>query len=264
MRETGTSSKYFLSVFSERKYTNWDRWVGSVVWQPGMNSNSWGCTGGLEGVCTVSCYLAATDKNGCLPLKEIDKKHFHPCCTRVHLEIKVHLKNFMRFCGISYYIQQYILIPYYHTLYSAQFLTNINIERNRITSFGQEETSCYASSRLWLHRGNKKLLVQCFFFFPLVFKSVHLSLLSCSPSPINYQWLCNSFLLSNHTLCPHASSWALWAALQPFCDTLFFSLQHTAVLPLALLEILATPHRYPAKKKGLFLLGCASFLYVSW
>uniref|UniRef100_A0A8C9FMZ5 Androgen-dependent TFPI-regulating protein n=1 Tax=Pavo cristatus TaxID=9049 RepID=A0A8C9FMZ5_PAVCR len=39
---------------------------------------------------------------------------------------------------------------------------------------------------------------------------------------------------------------------------------HTAVLPLALLEILATPHRYPAKKKGLFLLGCASFLYVSW
>uniref|UniRef100_A0A8C9L7N8 Androgen-dependent TFPI-regulating protein n=1 Tax=Pavo cristatus TaxID=9049 RepID=A0A8C9L7N8_PAVCR len=38
---------------------------------------------------------------------------------------------------------------------------------------------------------------------------------------------------------------------------------HTAVLPLALLEILATPHRYPAKKKGLFLLGCASFLYVS-
>lgn len=83
-----------------------------------------------------------------------------------------------------------------------------------------------------------------------------------------FQWLlgeslCNSFVLLYHTLCPHASSQASWAALQPLWRTLF-SPQHTAVLPLALLEILATPHRYPAKKKGLFLLGCASFLYVSW
>ncbi|NXQ89923.1 ADTRP protein, partial [Nyctibius grandis] len=39
---------------------------------------------------------------------------------------------------------------------------------------------------------------------------------------------------------------------------------HTAVLPFALLEILATPHRYPAKKKGLILLGFVAFLYISW
>ncbi|XP_010571519.1 androgen-dependent TFPI-regulating protein isoform X1 [Haliaeetus albicilla] len=39
---------------------------------------------------------------------------------------------------------------------------------------------------------------------------------------------------------------------------------HTAVLPLAVLEILATPHRYPAKKKGLILLGFVTFLYISW
>ncbi|NXT20107.1 ADTRP protein, partial [Syrrhaptes paradoxus] len=39
---------------------------------------------------------------------------------------------------------------------------------------------------------------------------------------------------------------------------------HTAVLPFAVLEIFATPHRYPAKKKGLILLGFAAFLYISW
>ncbi|NWW92679.1 ADTRP protein, partial [Rhynochetos jubatus] len=39
---------------------------------------------------------------------------------------------------------------------------------------------------------------------------------------------------------------------------------HTAVLPFAVLEILATPHRYPAKKKGLVLLGFVAFLYISW
>ncbi|KAL9870259.1 androgen-dependent TFPI-regulating protein isoform 2-T2 [Geothlypis trichas] len=39
---------------------------------------------------------------------------------------------------------------------------------------------------------------------------------------------------------------------------------HTAVLPFALLEILALPHRYPAKKKGLILLGFVAFLYISW
>ncbi|XP_062424032.1 androgen-dependent TFPI-regulating protein [Rhea pennata] len=39
---------------------------------------------------------------------------------------------------------------------------------------------------------------------------------------------------------------------------------HTAVLPFALLEIFATPHRYPTKKKGLILLGFTSFVYISW
>ncbi|KAM4792707.1 androgen-dependent TFPI-regulating protein isoform X3 [Corvus cornix cornix] len=39
---------------------------------------------------------------------------------------------------------------------------------------------------------------------------------------------------------------------------------HTAVFPFALLEILALPHRYPAKKKGLILLGFVAFLYISW
>ncbi|XP_054674113.1 androgen-dependent TFPI-regulating protein isoform X3 [Grus americana] len=39
---------------------------------------------------------------------------------------------------------------------------------------------------------------------------------------------------------------------------------HTAVLPFAVLEILATPHRYPAKQKGLILLGFVAFLYISW
>ncbi|NXY83779.1 ADTRP protein, partial [Alcedo cyanopectus] len=39
---------------------------------------------------------------------------------------------------------------------------------------------------------------------------------------------------------------------------------HTAVLPFAVLEILALPHRYPAKKKGLVLLGFVAFLYISW
>ncbi|XP_031971346.1 androgen-dependent TFPI-regulating protein isoform X3 [Corvus moneduloides] len=39
---------------------------------------------------------------------------------------------------------------------------------------------------------------------------------------------------------------------------------HTAVFPFALLEILALPHRYPAKKKGLVLLGFVAFLYISW
>ncbi|XP_062473884.1 androgen-dependent TFPI-regulating protein isoform X1 [Pezoporus occidentalis] len=39
---------------------------------------------------------------------------------------------------------------------------------------------------------------------------------------------------------------------------------HTAILPFAVLELLALPHRYPAKKKGLILLGFVSFLYISW
>ncbi|XP_025920054.1 androgen-dependent TFPI-regulating protein [Apteryx rowi] len=39
---------------------------------------------------------------------------------------------------------------------------------------------------------------------------------------------------------------------------------HTAVLPFAFLEIFATPHRYPTKKKGLILLGFASFVYITW
>ncbi|NXS00976.1 ADTRP protein, partial [Oxylabes madagascariensis] len=39
---------------------------------------------------------------------------------------------------------------------------------------------------------------------------------------------------------------------------------HTAVLPFALLEILALPHRYPAKKKGLILLGFVAFLYITF
>ncbi|KFQ34135.1 Androgen-dependent TFPI-regulating protein [Merops nubicus] len=39
---------------------------------------------------------------------------------------------------------------------------------------------------------------------------------------------------------------------------------HTAVLPFAVLEILAMPHRYPAKRKGLVLLGLVAFLYISW
>uniref|UniRef100_A0A8C0JCD5 Androgen dependent TFPI regulating protein n=1 Tax=Chelonoidis abingdonii TaxID=106734 RepID=A0A8C0JCD5_CHEAB len=39
---------------------------------------------------------------------------------------------------------------------------------------------------------------------------------------------------------------------------------HTVVLPLALLEIFATPHRYPPKKKGLILLGFVSVAYLSW
>ncbi|XP_074842009.1 androgen-dependent TFPI-regulating protein [Carettochelys insculpta] len=39
---------------------------------------------------------------------------------------------------------------------------------------------------------------------------------------------------------------------------------HTVVLPLALLEIFATPHCYPSKKKGLILLGLVSIAYLSW
>uniref|UniRef100_A0A672U6R7 Androgen dependent TFPI regulating protein n=1 Tax=Strigops habroptila TaxID=2489341 RepID=A0A672U6R7_STRHB len=39
---------------------------------------------------------------------------------------------------------------------------------------------------------------------------------------------------------------------------------HTAILPFAVLEILALPHCYPAKKKGLIFLGLVSFLYISW
>ncbi|KAM8811437.1 androgen-dependent TFPI-regulating protein isoform 1-T1 [Eudromia elegans] len=39
---------------------------------------------------------------------------------------------------------------------------------------------------------------------------------------------------------------------------------HTTILPFAFLEIFATPHRYPTKKKGLFLVGFAYFLYMSW
>ncbi|KAM9308299.1 androgen-dependent TFPI-regulating protein [Gastrophryne carolinensis] len=39
---------------------------------------------------------------------------------------------------------------------------------------------------------------------------------------------------------------------------------HTAVFPLAVLEIAASPHRYPPKRKGLTLLGICSIVYISW
>ncbi|KAM4689208.1 androgen-dependent TFPI-regulating protein isoform 1-T1 [Discoglossus pictus] len=39
---------------------------------------------------------------------------------------------------------------------------------------------------------------------------------------------------------------------------------HTAVFPLAVLEMLASPHRYPPKKHGLTILGLCSFSYLSW
>ncbi|XP_069476534.1 androgen-dependent TFPI-regulating protein isoform X2 [Ambystoma mexicanum] len=39
---------------------------------------------------------------------------------------------------------------------------------------------------------------------------------------------------------------------------------HTAIFPLTLMETLATPHRYPQKKRGLGLLGFFSFSYLCW
>ncbi|XP_063307789.1 androgen-dependent TFPI-regulating protein isoform X1 [Pelobates fuscus] len=39
---------------------------------------------------------------------------------------------------------------------------------------------------------------------------------------------------------------------------------HTAVFPLAVLEILNSPHRYPEKKNGLTFLGICSVTYLSW
>ncbi|CAH2284351.1 androgen-dependent TFPI-regulating [Pelobates cultripes] len=55
-----------------------------------------------------------------------------------------------------------------------------------------------------------------------------------------------------------------------FCRDLFFSVlafpasTHTAVFPLAVLEILTSPHRYPEKKNGLTFLGICSVTYLSW
>ncbi|KAM4689209.1 androgen-dependent TFPI-regulating protein isoform 2-T2 [Discoglossus pictus] len=54
------------------------------------------------------------------------------------------------------------------------------------------------------------------------------------------------------------------------CRDLLFSVlvfpaaTHTAVFPLAVLEMLASPHRYPPKKHGLTILGLCSFSYLSW
>ncbi|OCT76453.1 androgen-dependent TFPI-regulating protein [Xenopus laevis] len=39
---------------------------------------------------------------------------------------------------------------------------------------------------------------------------------------------------------------------------------HTAVFPLAVVEMVTSPHRYPPKKKGLLLLGLCSVCYLSW
>uniref|UniRef100_A0A7M4E1K5 Androgen dependent TFPI regulating protein n=1 Tax=Crocodylus porosus TaxID=8502 RepID=A0A7M4E1K5_CROPO len=39
---------------------------------------------------------------------------------------------------------------------------------------------------------------------------------------------------------------------------------HTAIVVLALLEMIVTPHHYPPKKKGLTLLGFVSIAYISW
>ncbi|KAM4705320.1 androgen-dependent TFPI-regulating protein isoform 2-T2 [Rhinophrynus dorsalis] len=39
---------------------------------------------------------------------------------------------------------------------------------------------------------------------------------------------------------------------------------HTAVFPLALVEMVTSPHRYPPKKKGLIILGSFSLCYLSW
>ncbi|XP_027695412.1 androgen-dependent TFPI-regulating protein isoform X3 [Vombatus ursinus] len=39
---------------------------------------------------------------------------------------------------------------------------------------------------------------------------------------------------------------------------------HTAVLPFSLIEAILNPHRYPSKKKGLTLLGCAAIAYICW
>ncbi|XP_056377150.1 androgen-dependent TFPI-regulating protein isoform X2 [Hyla sarda] len=39
---------------------------------------------------------------------------------------------------------------------------------------------------------------------------------------------------------------------------------HTAVFPIAVLEMVTSPHRYPPKRKGLTLLGICSISYLSW
>ncbi|CAI9581557.1 unnamed protein product, partial [Staurois parvus] len=39
---------------------------------------------------------------------------------------------------------------------------------------------------------------------------------------------------------------------------------HTAVFPIAVLEIVTSPHHYPPKRKGLTLLGICSVAYLSW
>uniref|UniRef100_A0A6I8N176 Androgen dependent TFPI regulating protein n=1 Tax=Ornithorhynchus anatinus TaxID=9258 RepID=A0A6I8N176_ORNAN len=39
---------------------------------------------------------------------------------------------------------------------------------------------------------------------------------------------------------------------------------HTAILPISLIEVVITPHRYPSKKKGLILLGCSAVAYICW
>ncbi|XP_075441820.1 androgen-dependent TFPI-regulating protein isoform X3 [Ascaphus truei] len=39
---------------------------------------------------------------------------------------------------------------------------------------------------------------------------------------------------------------------------------HTAVFPLAVLEMITSPHRYPPRKNGLILLELCSLSYLSW
>ncbi|XP_038627085.1 androgen-dependent TFPI-regulating protein [Tachyglossus aculeatus] len=39
---------------------------------------------------------------------------------------------------------------------------------------------------------------------------------------------------------------------------------HTAILPISLIEVMITPHRYSSKKKGLLLLGCSAVAYICW
>ncbi|XP_072267794.1 androgen-dependent TFPI-regulating protein isoform X3 [Pyxicephalus adspersus] len=55
-----------------------------------------------------------------------------------------------------------------------------------------------------------------------------------------------------------------------YCRDLLFSVlafpasTHTAVFPIAVLEIVTSPHHYPPKRKGLTLLGICSVAYLSW
>ncbi|KAM4027201.1 androgen-dependent TFPI-regulating protein isoform 2-T2 [Anomaloglossus baeobatrachus] len=39
---------------------------------------------------------------------------------------------------------------------------------------------------------------------------------------------------------------------------------HSAVFPIAVLEIVTSPHHYPPRRKGLILLGICSISYISW
>ncbi|KAG8442379.1 hypothetical protein GDO86_011248, partial [Hymenochirus boettgeri] len=39
---------------------------------------------------------------------------------------------------------------------------------------------------------------------------------------------------------------------------------HTVVFPLAVLEMVTCPHRYPSKKRGFLILGLCSAFYLSW